>query len=58
MFAVFAVFEVFFVKDEGRRCGAGGIGTFIRCRTWSGGGRRDVLVVAAREYRTSNRGEA
>lgn len=50
--------EVLGAENVGGRCGPGGVGAFIRCWARSGGGRRDVVVVAAREYGTSNRGEA
>lgn len=50
--------KVFVVEDVGRGSGSGGVGAFVRCRARNGGGRRDVVPVAAREHRTSNRGEA
>lgn len=50
--------EVFLMEDKGGRCGSGGVGAFIRRRAWSRRGRRHVVPVAAREYGTSNRGEA
>ena len=50
--------EVFIVENVGGRCGSGGVGAFIRCGAWLGGGRRDVVPVAARKYRTRNRGKA
>ena len=50
--------KVFVVEDVGRGSGSGGVGAFVRCRARNGGGRRDVVPVAAREHWTSNRGEA
>ena len=49
---------MFGMEDVGGRCGSRRIGAFIRCRTWGGGGRCNVVEVAAREHGTSNRGEA
>lgn len=50
--------KVFVVEDVSGRCGSGGVGTLIRCRARRGDGRRDVVPIAAREYRAGNRGEA
>ena len=50
--------KVFVVEDVGRGSGSGGVRAFVRCRARNGGGRRDVVPVAAREHWTSNRGEA
>ena len=50
--------EVFVMEDVGGCCGSGGVSAFIRCRAWTAGGRRGVVVVAAREHWTSNGGEA
>lgn len=50
--------EVFVVEDVGGCCRSSGVGTFIGRRAWADGGRCDVIPIAAREYGTSNRGEA
>ena len=57
---VFGFFApVFLVEDVGGRCGSGRVFTFIRCGVvFVGMGRRDVVPVAAREYRTRNGGKA
>ncbi len=50
--------KVLVVEDVGGRCGSGRVGAFVRCGARECGGRRDVVVVAAREHGASNRGEA
>ena len=49
---------MFVVEDVGGRCGSGRVGAFVRCGVRVGGGRRDVVPIAARKYRTRNRGKA
>ena len=58
LFALELFAKVFVVEDVGGRCGSGGIGAFVRCRSRFRRGVGDVVKVAAREYGTSDGGEA